>query len=135
MFNISTALQCCWWEDHARSRDRPSQKELVKGLVSERSGMSDTDDTTLIAIEDKGLLINNLKTSCMYVHGEGNIKIDNDEIENVEKFKLLGSYITAEGDSDSETEINIRLAMARGATSDLVTDISKDLESTLDLKC
>ena len=55
----------------------------------------------------------------MYVHGEGNIKIGNDEIGNVDKFKLLGSYITTEG--DSETEIDIRLAMAREATSDLVT--------------
>ena len=69
----------------------------------------------------------------MYVHGEGNIKIGNDEIGNVDKFKLLGSYITTEG--DSETEINIRLAMARGATSDLVTLWkSKDLSLRLKVK-
>ena len=39
------------------------------------------------------------------------ITTENDEIEKVDKFKFLGSYITPEG--DSLTEIKIRLGIAK----------------------
>ena len=58
----------------------------------------------------------------MTIHGQGTIQIVDENIENVEKFKFLGSYITPEG--ESKTEITIRLAMAKCATSDL-TEIWK----------
>ena len=57
--------------------------------------------------------------------------IDGDEIENVDKFKFLGSYITPEG--DSKTEIKIRLGIARGATTDLA-DLWKSKDLSLNLK-
>ena len=52
-----------------------------------------------VVSKEQGLIINNSKTSCMTVHGEGKIRIEDEEIGNVDKFKFLGSYITPEGDS------------------------------------
>ena len=68
------------------------------------------DDTTLIGNKRRemiemaeqlrqaslymGLHINSAKTSAMTVHGVGKVRIQTEEIENVEKFKFLGSYIT-----------------------------------------
>ena len=67
----------------------------------------------------------------MTIHGQGTIQIVDDNIENVEKFKFLGSYVTPEG--ESKTEITIRLAMAKSTTSDL-TEIWKSKELSLKVK-
>ena len=67
----------------------------------------------------------------MTIHGQGSVKIVDDTIDNVEKFKFLGSYITPDG--DSKTEIKIRLAMAKSTTSDL-KEIWKSKELSLKVK-
>ena len=61
----------------------------------------------------------------------GKIRIKDEEIGNVNKFKFLGSYITPEG--DSETEINIRMGIARRATTDLA-ELWKSKDLSLKLK-
>ena len=89
------------------------------------------DDTTLIAracnelqqqvsaIENIsaqfGLTINATKTRMMVIDAESDadqvITIAGKAIGRVERFKLLGSIVT--NDSNSSTEINVRLAIAR----------------------
>lgn len=67
------------------------------------------------------------------IHGVGKIKIEEDVIENVVKFKIFGSYITPEG--DSEIEIKIRLRIARKAITDHVELLkSKDLSLKVKVK-
>ena len=105
------------------------------------------DDTTLIASNREeimaaaeslrqsslgmGLHINSSKTSSMTVHGNGAIKIQNDPIENVSKFKFLGSYITPDGDSC--TDMKIRFGQARNIAASL-TDVWKSHDISLKLK-
>ena len=78
-----------------------------------------------------GLYINRIKISAMTGHREGKVHIQNEEIENVKKFKFLGSYITSEGDSG--TEIRIRLGQARCVTVNM-TNIWKEQDLSLKLK-
>ena len=59
----------------------------------------------------RGLRVNNTKTSVMTVGGKGHVKINEEDIEDVEKVKFLGSMMTKEG--DSITDIKKRLAMAK----------------------
>ena len=51
----------------------------------------------------------------MTVHGYGNVRVNDIELENVKKFKFLGSYITPE--RDSLTEIKIRSGQAKNITA------------------
>ena len=81
-----------------------------------------------------GLYINRIKISAMTGHREGKVHIQNEEIENVKKFKFLGSYITSEGDSShSTTEVRIRLGQARSGTSKL-TNIWKAQDLSMKFK-
>ena len=105
------------------------------------------DDTTLIARSREdlermaeelrraslefGLKINNAKTNVMNIGGKGKIRIERDEIEDVQKVKFLGSMVTAEG--DCLTEIKRRLAIAKDNTIKL-NSIWKAGELTLELK-
>ena len=52
--------------------------------------------------KEVGLYINKSKTSAMTVHGDGEVEIDGERIEQMKKVKLLGSYITQVGDSCAE---------------------------------
>ena len=109
------------------------------------------DDTTLIArscnelqqqvsaIENISaqfvLTINATKTHMMVIDAESDadqvITIAGKAIGRVERFKLLGSIVT--NDSNSSTEINVRLAIARQAMRQL-TEIWKSAEISLKLK-
>lgn len=66
----------------------------------------------------------------MTVCGNGNIKIQNDEIECV-IVQFLGSYITL--DSDSRTDIKISLGQARTITASL-TQVWKSQDVSLKFK-
>ena len=74
-----------------------------------------------------GLVINELKTHIMPINGPINdptqITIDGKEISHVTKFKYLGSTFTSKG--DLETEINLRIAKASIAFSELKNVWSK----------
>ena len=88
------------------------------------------DDTTMIASskdecsemgealssisKEVGLNINKSKTSAMTVHGEGDVQMEGEKIDQVEKFKFLGSYITPTG--DSTCDIKSRIGQAKTAT-------------------
>ena len=109
------------------------------------------DDTTLIArscnelqqqvsaIENIsaqfGLTINATKTHMMVIDAESDadqvITIAGKAIGRVERFKFLGSIVT--NDSNSSTEINVRLAIARQVMRQL-TKIWKSAEISLKLK-
>ena len=105
------------------------------------------DDTTLIggnknnitemaeklkhASSDMGLHINSTKTYIMMVHGKGTIKIGDDVINTHTKVKLLGSYVTPQG--ESTTEIEIRLGQARKISENL-SDIWKSRDICRKLK-
>ena len=109
------------------------------------------DDTTLIArscnelqqqvsaIENIsaqfGLTINATKTHMMVIDAESDadqvITIAGKAIGRVERFKFLGSIVT--NDSNSSTEINVRLAIARQVMRQL-TEIWKSAEISLKLK-
>lgn len=64
-----------------------------------------------------GLKINSAKTKVVTVNGEGLKMIEEETTEDVWKLRYLGSTIAP--DNISQNEISIRLALARGATSDL----------------
>ena len=109
------------------------------------------DDTTLIArscnelqqqvsaIENIsaqfGLTINATKTHMMVIDAESYadqvITIAGKAIGRVERFKFLGSIVT--NDSNSSTEINVRLAIAQQVMRQL-TEIWKSAEISLKLK-
>ena len=109
------------------------------------------DDTTLIArscnelqqqvsaIENIsaqfGLTINATKTHMMVIDAESDadqvITIAGKAIGRVERFKFLGSIVT--NDSNSSTEINVRLAIARQVMRQL-TEVWKSAEISLKLK-
>ena len=105
------------------------------------------DDTTLVARSKEecqqmgealkeaslrvGLKINKSKTTAMTVHGEGNIRIEGEEIEKVSKVKFLGSYLTPDGESG--TDIKCRIGMAKRVATNM-TDAWKSREISLKLK-
>jgi hypothetical protein len=66
-----------------------------------------------------GLVINELKTHIMAINTNDHtqVTIEDKEISKVEKFKYLGSTFTSKGDLD--TEINLRIAKASIAFSEL----------------
>ena len=84
-----------------------------------------------------GLQINKSKTTAMTVHGHGDIELEREIIEKVQKLKYLGSYIT-EGDSrriihsegDSSSDIKARIGMAKSVTYNLV-EVWKSKELSL----
>lgn len=129
----------------------------VEGRLVERSGkiiggrciwnIRYADDTTLVARSSEecnlmaavlmeesrvmGLQINKSKTTAMTVHGHGDIEVEREIIEKVQKLKYLGSYITSEGDSSSD--IKARIGMAKSVTYNLV-EVWKSKELSLKLK-
>ena len=78
---------------------------------------------------DTGLVINELKTHIMPINQPINnpkrITIDGKVISYVSKFKYLGSTFTSKG--DLETEINLRIAKASIAFSELKNIWNKKL--------
>ena len=67
----------------------------------------------------------------MTVHGKSTIKIGDDVINTHTKVKLLGSYVTPQG--ESTTEIKIRLRQAR-KISESLSDIWKSRDICRKLK-
>ena len=134
---------------------------MLESEISERAGciiggrsvwnLRYADDTTLIArscnelqqqvsaIENIsaqfGLTINATKTHMMVIDAESDadqvITIAGKAIGRVERFKFLGSIVT--NDSNSSTEINVRLAIARQVMRQL-TEMWKSAEISLKLK-
>ena len=123
----------------------PTTGFKVSGLSI--SNIRYADDTTLLennkkSLEDLarevkheslkfGQKINEAKTNVMSMNGFGNVRLGDAEIDKVEQFKYLGSMIKT--DAPSSHEIRIRLAIARGAASDL-NPIWADKELSLKLK-
>ena len=70
------------------------------------------------ASEGKGLKLNATKTKVMVISKANenirvNIRLNGEELEQVERFKYLGSYITRDG--RCEEEIRMRINMAKDA--------------------
>ena len=78
-----------------------------------------------------GLRINSAKTHAMVKGNKQPIFLDGAEINQVDRFKYLGSMVTMDG--DSSPEIRVRLAVARGITSQL-NGIWKSRQISLKLK-
>ena len=105
------------------------------------------DDTTLLesnkdglehlanVVKDEslkfGLKINETKTNVMTLNGTGKVNLGNAELDPVQNFKYLGSVINM--DEPTAKEVQVRLAIARGVTSDL-TKIWKDRNLSLAVK-
>ena len=78
-----------------------------------------------------GLRINPAKTHVMLLGNKQPIFLDGDEVQQVDRFKYLGSMIGMDG--DSAPEIRVRLTVARGITSQL-NGIWKAKQISLKLK-
>ena len=108
------------------------------------------DDTTLIAKSQeelqallnkvvtasnlKGLTLNHKKTKCMVISKEQigkvcSINIDNNQIEQVDKFNYLGSILTSDGRCDEDIKRRISLAKdAFGKLSCIITNRSLTID-------
>lgn len=91
-----------------------------QGMVaSSESGLQKIMDRLSATAEEYGMKINIKKTKVMKVskseEGRVSIVIDGKEIEQVRSFKYLGSTMTEDG--RCETEIKIRIALAKDAFS------------------
>ena len=67
----------------------------------------------------------------MTTQGQGELELEQQKIEKVDKFKYLGSYISSQG--GSTTDIMARIGMAKSVTSNLV-EIWKSKELSVNLK-
>jgi len=91
-----------------------------QGMVaSSESGLQKIMDSLHETAERYGMKINIKKTKVMRVSRKGgrkvSIKIEGNQIEQVQNFKYLGSNMSEEG--RCETEVKIRIAMAKEAFS------------------
>ena len=121
------------WVMRKATKDQP--RGLVWGLTKKMEDCDFADDIALLAhtqrdIQDKtdkvdktarsvGLKIHPNKTKIMKAKNRSNRKIEirGQELEEVEHFKYLGSYISA--DSDIEKEISSRIGQAASAFNKL----------------
>lgn len=78
-----------------------------------------------------GLRVNSSNTSTMTEHVKANVKIQDDELENLRKFKLLESCITEEGNSIADIEVKIRQA---NCTVSNLSDVRKSKDMGLKLQ-
>ncbi|XP_042872007.1 uncharacterized protein LOC122253201 [Penaeus japonicus] len=90
---------------------------LIAGSMDE---LQDPKDRVRLESEKSGLMLNAKKTKVMKIrrkttdHDNGNIKINNEYIQNVKQFTYLGVVFT--DNYDDTIEIKRRLAIARNAT-------------------
>ena len=127
-------------EVEERLRERPGKVIGGRSIWNIRYA----DDTTMIASSKEecsemgealssvsknvGLMINKSKTSAMTVHGEGDVQMEEEKIDQVVKSKFLGSYITPAG--DSTCDIKTRIGQAKSVTNNMAEVWgSKDLST------
>ena len=86
-------------------------------LQTHKKGLQDLLDKVVTESKEKGLEINHKKTVCMVVSKKQSHKcslfIENEQIQKVNKFNYLESYITKNGKCDAE--IKRRFGIAKEA--------------------
>ena len=104
--------------------------------VNAEKGIQRVMDGLNNAAKRYGMKINVKKTKVMKISKKGggrvNILIDGQKVEQVDKFKYLGAWITEDG--RCETEIKARIGMAKGAFSKRKELLTKGLSRTVKKK-
>jgi hypothetical protein len=108
-----------------------------QGMVaSSEKGLQRVMDGLNNAAKRYGMIINVKKTKVMKISKKGrgrvNILINGEKVEQVDKFKYLGAWITEDG--RCETEIKTRIGMAKGAFSKKKELLTKGLSRTVKKK-
>ena len=87
-------------------------------ITESEKELQDLVDTIVLESKKVGLSLNGNKTKTMVISKKTtklscSIKVEDKDLEQVEKFKYLGTWITSDG--KSETEIKTRIGQAKAA--------------------